>query len=247
MLWEGLLDLGDKPFDLSFPPIRGACPSLTLKVASVIACASDVNGLFDSINNCRIARDTDMGHIQLSEYMRGRGEVHILDDAMNYFELVLDQCPVDHLDHAAALTNLAWACLQGYIHKDLRGIYIATSLLWDALALRLQGHPDRPVSLYYLIEALIWHYSYHATTIDIFKSAQLFHELLLLCSEDTYLHSIATGKNGVDYVIRTCNNLPIDGSNEGIYLRRIVLGLCPLANQHNPSLNKFTKAVKAHF
>ncbi|KAG2106768.1 uncharacterized protein F5147DRAFT_578678 [Suillus discolor] len=97
--------------------------------------------------------------------MRGRGGVHILDDAMNYFELVLDQCPVDHPDHAAALTNLAWARLQGYIRKDLQGIYITTTLLCDALALRPRGHPDRPASLYYLAEALIWRYSYHSITL----------------------------------------------------------------------------------
>ncbi|KAG1888228.1 CHAT domain-containing protein [Suillus subluteus] len=246
--WEGLLDRGDEPFDLSFPPIRGVCPSLTLKVTSVIACANDGSRLFDSIDDCRIARDTDVGHIRLSEYIRRRGEVHILDDAMNRFELVLDQCPVDHPDHAAALTNLAWARLQGYIHKDLRGIYIATSLLCDALALRPRGHPDRPVSLYYLTEALIWRYSYHATTVDIFKSAQLCYELLPLCSEGTYLHDIVIGKNGVDYVIRACNNLPIDASDEGIYLRQLMLELCPLGNQHNPSaLDKLANTVKARF
>ncbi|KAG2134129.1 CHAT domain-containing protein [Suillus clintonianus] len=248
MSLDGLLDHGDEPFDLSFPPIRGVCPSLTLKAAPVQACANDDSAMFDSVDDCRIARDTDAGHTRLSEYMRGRSEVHILDDAMNHFELVLDQCPVDHPDHAAALTNLAWARLQGYIHKDLRGIYIATSLFRDALALRPQGHPDRPISLYHLIEALIWRYSYHATTVDIYKSAHLCHELLPLCSDDAYLRSIAIGKNGVDYVIRACNNLPTDASDEGIRLRLIVLELCPFGNQHNPTaLDKLAKALKARF
>ncbi|KAG1802119.1 CHAT domain-containing protein [Suillus plorans] len=254
MSWEGLLDRGDEPFeslvvaDISFPPIRGVCPSLTLKVASGITCANDGSVPFDSIDDCRIARDTDVGHIRLCDYMRGRGGVQILDDAMNHFELVLDQCPVDHPDHAAALTNLAWARLQGYIRKDLQGIYITTTLLCDALALRPRGHPDRPVSLYHLAEALIWRYSYHSITVDIFKAAQLCHELLSLCSEDTYLRSIAIGKNGVDYVVRACNNLPIDASDEDIYLRRIVLKLCPPGNQHNPSaIDKLAKAVKARF
>lgn len=246
--WEGLLHRGDEPFELSFPPIRSVSPSLTLKITYVTACANDGSRLFESVDDCRIARDTDVGHIRLSEYIGGRGGVHILDDAMNYFELALDQCPVDHPDHAAALTNLAWARLQGYIRKDLRGIYIATSLLRDALALRPRGHPDRPVSLYYLIEALIWSYSYHATTVDIFKSAQLCYELLPLCSEDTYFRNMVIGKNGADYVIRACNNLPIDESDEGIYLRRLVLELCPLGNQHKPSaLDKFAKTVKARF
>ncbi|KAG2366420.1 CHAT domain-containing protein [Suillus spraguei] len=248
MSWERLLNRGAKPFDLSFSPIRGVCPSLTLKVASAITCANDASELSDSIDDCRIARDTDTGHMRLSEYMRCRSEVRILDDAMNYFESVLDQCPVDHPDHAAALTNLAWARLQGYIHKDLRGIYIATSLLCDALTLRPRGHPDRPVSLYYLTEALIWRYSYHATTVDIFKSAQLCYELLPLCSEDTYLRNMVIGKNVVDYVMRACNSLPIDTSDEGIYLRRLILELCRLGNQINTSaLEKLAKTVKTRF
>ncbi|KAG2159229.1 CHAT domain-containing protein [Suillus bovinus] len=248
MSWEGLLDRGNEPFDLSFPPIRGVCPSLAVRVASIISRPNDGSVLFDSIDDCKIARDTDVGHMRLCDYMRGRGGVHILDDAMNYFELVLDQCPVDHPDHAAALTNLAWARLQGYIRKDLQGIYITTTLLCDALALRPRDHPDRPLSLYYLAEALIWRFSYHAISVDIFKAAQLCHELLSLCSEGTHLRSIAVGKNGVDYVVRACNSLPTDASDEDIHLRRIVLTLCPPGNQHNSSaIDKLAKAVKARF
>ncbi|KAG1763789.1 CHAT domain-containing protein [Suillus occidentalis] len=218
--WEGLLNRGDEPF------VDYLTPSMT----------------------AGLTERQMLAMRRLSDYMRGRGEVHILHDAMNYFESVLDQCPVDHPDHAAALTNLACARLQGYIRKDLRGSYIATSLLCDALALRPRGHPDRPISLYHLIEAMIWRYSYHATTADIYKSAQFCYELLPLCFEDSYLRNIVTGKNGVDYVIRACNNLPIDTSDEGIYLRRLVLELCPPGNQHNTSaLDKLAKTVKARF
>jgi hypothetical protein len=45
-----------------------------------------------------------------------------LNDASQHFQSVLDCCPVNHPDHAAALTNLTWACLQGYIQNDLQDI-----------------------------------------------------------------------------------------------------------------------------
>lgn len=42
-LWDELLNHGDEFFVLSFPPVRGVHPSLTLKVAIVHACASLLN------------------------------------------------------------------------------------------------------------------------------------------------------------------------------------------------------------
>jgi hypothetical protein len=42
--------------------------------------------------------------------------------------LVLDQCPASHPDYAAALTNLAWARLQGYIRNYLQDIDTTISL-----------------------------------------------------------------------------------------------------------------------
>ncbi|KAG2033447.1 hypothetical protein BDR03DRAFT_688706 [Suillus americanus] len=61
-------------------------------------------------------------------------------------------------DCAGTLTNLAWACLRGYIQKDLQDIESITSLFREALALRPQGHPDHTLSIYHLIDALIWRY-----------------------------------------------------------------------------------------
>jgi hypothetical protein len=137
-----------------------------------------------------------------------------LNAAVEHFQLVLDQCPVSHPDHTAALTNLAWARLMGYVQNDLQDIDATISLFRDALALRPQRHPDHPLSLYNLTEALTWCHSKKSTAADIRESAQLYHELLPLCPEGTYLRSIAAGKNGVDYVIVGCNNLPRDASDE---------------------------------
>jgi hypothetical protein len=42
------------------------------------------------------------------------GNVSHLNAAVEYFQLVLDQCPVSHPDHATALTNLAiFGCSRG--------------------------------------------------------------------------------------------------------------------------------------
>ncbi|KAG2143666.1 hypothetical protein DEU56DRAFT_245200 [Suillus clintonianus] len=45
--WDDLLDHGDEPFELSFPPIRGVTPSLTLKAAVVHTCDNQDSVLFD--------------------------------------------------------------------------------------------------------------------------------------------------------------------------------------------------------
>ncbi|KAG1893578.1 uncharacterized protein F5891DRAFT_1258641 [Suillus fuscotomentosus] len=87
-----------------------------------------------------------------------------------------------------------------------------------------------------------------STDVDICEAVQLYHELLPLCPEGTYLRSIAVGENGVDYVIGGCNNLPIDGSDEDMHLRRVVLQLCPLGHRLRPRiLDELARAVKARF
>ncbi|KAG1823767.1 CHAT domain-containing protein [Suillus subaureus] len=228
--WDELLDYGDEPFDLSFPPIRDVCPSLTLK-AVVSPVYSD------------IARDTDAGHARFAEYATS-GTVSHLNDAVQHFQLVLDQCPVGHPDHAAALTNLAYARLDGYIENHHQDIGTTTSLFRKTLALRPQGHPDHASSLYNLVRALIWRYSKESTTIYVEESAQLCCKLLTLCPEGTYLRSIGIDSL-VDYAMK---NLPIDTSDEGIHLRRNMLELCLMGQQHRPNaLDKLSWALFLRF
>ncbi|KAG1778827.1 CHAT domain-containing protein [Suillus placidus] len=170
-----------------------------------------------------------------------------LNTAVEHFQLVLDQCPVSHPDHAAALTNIAWARLQGYIRNDLQDIDGITSLFREALALRPQRHPDHPISLHNLAIALSWRHDKKSTAADICEAAQLHHELLPLCPEGTYLRSIVEGP-GVDFVIGRCNNLPIDASEEGICLRRVVLELCPQGHQSRLSaFDKLSSALISRF
>ncbi|KAG1862744.1 CHAT domain-containing protein [Suillus subalutaceus] len=236
--WDALLDHGNEPFDITFPSVRGVHPSLTLKATVLRNCDNQDSVLFDSIVECQIAQNTDAGHERFATYVTSKTVSH-LNDAVKHFQLVLDQ---------SALTNLAWARLEGYIRKDFQDIDSIISLFREALALRPQGHPDHPLSIYHLLKALIWRYSKERTAVYIQECAQLSCKLLPSCPEGTYLRSIAAGANGVDYVIRACNNLPIDVSDEGIHLCRVVLELCPLGNKHRPkALNKLAQAVEARF
>jgi CHAT domain-containing protein len=84
--------------------------------------------------------------------------------------------------------------------------------------------------------------------VYIHESVQLYCKLLPLCPEGTYLRSIAAGKDGVDNLIRACNNLPTDASDEVIHFRRIVLQLCPAGHQYRPdALNMLSSALRSRF
>jgi tetratricopeptide (TPR) repeat protein len=195
-----------------------------------------------------IARETDAGHELFATYVTSKTVSH-LNDAVQHFQLVLDQCPVGHSDRAGALTNLAWARLEGYTQNDLQDIDSVTSLFREALALRPQGHPDHPLYLYHLTSALNWCYAKeNFIAAYMHESAQLYCKLLPLCPEGTYLHSITAGADGVDYVIRECNNLPKDASDEGIHIRQVILELCPLGNERRPkALYKLGWAFRSRF
>ncbi|KAG1845010.1 CHAT domain-containing protein, partial [Suillus subluteus] len=67
-----------------------------------------------------------------------------------------------------------------------------TSLFHEALALRSQGQPDHPSSLYHLTESLTWRYIRERIAVHIQEFAQLYCKLLPLCPEGTYLRSIAS-------------------------------------------------------
>ncbi|KAG1841218.1 hypothetical protein DFJ58DRAFT_845063 [Suillus subalutaceus] len=87
-----------------------------------------------------------------------------------------------------------------------------------------------------------------STAADIREAAKLYHELLPLCPEGTCLRSVAAGANGADYVINGCNNLPIDASDEGIHLRRVILELCLLGHQQRPrALDKLAWVLQSRF
>ncbi|KAG1749483.1 CHAT domain-containing protein [Suillus lakei] len=233
MSWDELLDRGNEPFELYFSSVHGNRPSLTLRATLLHPCDNpDDDAPFQFISKCEIARDTDAGHARFATYMTSDTDSH-LNDAVEHFQLVLDQCPVGHLDRATALTNLACARLEGYLHDRFQDIDTTISLFRDALELRREVyHHDHLLSLYYLAQALVRRYSKKNTAADICEAAQHYCELLRLCPGNTYLRGIA--KIDFNHVIRQCNSLPIIASDEDIALRQIVLGLCPLDCPHRP-------------
>ncbi|KIK32515.1 hypothetical protein CY34DRAFT_101346 [Suillus luteus UH-Slu-Lm8-n1] len=196
-----------------------------------------------------MTRHTDAGHAQIAKYVASKTVSH-LNAAVEHFELVLDQCPASHPDHTAALTNLAWARLEGYIRKDLQDIDTTISLFRDALASRPQHHPDRFFSIYNLSRALIWRHRKKSTAADIREAAQLYHELLPLCPEGTYLRSIAAGaalhklSRALESWFTQSSN--IDDLDEFIQFRREAVSLCPEGHTDRVSyLNNL--AVSLHF
>ncbi|KAG0699096.1 CHAT domain-containing protein [Suillus ampliporus] len=235
--WDDLLDHGDEPFDLSFPPVYGVHPSLTLKVASVHACGNEDSELFDSIVDCELARRTDAGHTRFAEYVASKTVSH-LNDVVEHFQSVLEQCPVDHPDRGAALTNLAWSRLQGYIYKDLQDIDSTTCLFRDALALRPHGHPDHTLSVYHLTEALSWRYAYQYTTADICECIQLRRIVLELCPPGHRHRPRALDELSRSLNTRFSEQARIDDIDESIQLRREAVSLCPEGHpDHGTYLN----------
>ncbi|KAG2122309.1 hypothetical protein BD769DRAFT_1670939 [Suillus cothurnatus] len=55
MPWDELLNHEDEPFGLSFSPMCGVQPSITLKAAIVHACDNQNGTLFDSLVDYEIA------------------------------------------------------------------------------------------------------------------------------------------------------------------------------------------------
>ncbi|KAG1886016.1 hypothetical protein F4604DRAFT_1951437 [Suillus subluteus] len=230
-----LLDHGDETFDISFPPIYNVHPSLTLNAAIVQTCDNQNGALSDSLVDCEIVRHTNAGHARFAEYMTSKTVSH-LNDAVEHFQLVLNRCPNDGPDHAMALTNLAYAHLQGYICNDLQGIDFTTSLFREVLALCLQGHPDHPLALYNLIRALIWRNNKEPTAVYIHEFTELCCKLLPLCSKGTYFRRIGTRLMKASTFDETCSNSAIsrftqrgniDDLDESIQFRREAVSLCP--------------------
>ncbi|KAG2346354.1 hypothetical protein BDR05DRAFT_997357 [Suillus weaverae] len=121
--WDDLLNHGDEPFVLSFPPVRGVDPSLTLKVDVVHAYDDHDGVLFDTAR-------------LLEAQMRA---------THNLPRIIFGG--FDHPDYAAALTNLTLARFKRYIENRLQDIGPTTSIFRKALTSRPQGHPDHVLSL----------------------------------------------------------------------------------------------------
>ncbi|KAG2092413.1 hypothetical protein BD769DRAFT_1395464 [Suillus cothurnatus] len=243
MSWDELLDHGDEPFDVSFPPVRNVCPSLTLRAAAVHACDDQDNTLSDSLVDSDITRDTDPGHARLARYMRSR-MVFLLNDAVQHFQSVLDQYNL-----GGALVTRFKKC------GDIDDITRAISLRREALTLCPPGHPRRDTILNNLAYALKTRYDELYVSedlneaIDRYRESHLSTQLdhpechvtlynlsVVLCSR--FMH---TRKNGdIEEAIQLCQealaslpSLHPDRSVVYAWLQRTYLSRYCI--QHNPT------------
>ncbi|KAG1851038.1 hypothetical protein DFJ58DRAFT_661804, partial [Suillus subalutaceus] len=130
--------------------------------------------------------------------------------------------PVDHPDHAAALTNLTHVHLQGYIQNHLQDIDTTATLFCEALALRPQGHPDRTSSIYHLIIALNWRYRQDLPINASDEGIHLQRNAPELCPVGQLLRPKALGKLAYALRSRSTQRGNIDDIDESIqiHLRR---------------------------
>ncbi|KAG2131924.1 CHAT domain-containing protein [Suillus cothurnatus] len=176
-----------------------------------------------------------------------RKRVSHLNAAVQHFQLVLDQCPVSHPDRATALTNLAWARLQGFIRNDLEDIDVTTSLFRDALALRPEHHLDYSSSLFNLTEALTWRYSKKGTTADIREAAHLYL-VVEICPLGHQLRHDALYwlAEVVEARFKQCGS--IDDIDEAIQLHREAVSLCPEGHaDYDTYLNNLALSLVSRF
>ncbi|KAG1741437.1 uncharacterized protein EDB91DRAFT_329093 [Suillus paluster] len=155
-----------------------------------------------------------------------------LDYAIRAFQAVLEKCPHGSPEHAAALSNLAYAILCGCTKNIPTDIDHAISLFRSALEFCPREHPDHPLYIFNLCRALQKRYIMDQKDHAVLHEAvELYHSLLPLCAEGSYIYRVALENTGVLYVIEQCNTLPRDPSNESVSLRRTVLELCPPQHQ----------------
>ncbi|KAG2142395.1 CHAT domain-containing protein [Suillus clintonianus] len=162
--------------------------------------------------------------------MTRKGVSH-LNNAVKHFQLILACCPVGHPDHAAALTNLAWARLEGYIRQHHQHINNVSSLFREALALRPQGHPDHALSLYSSNEGI-----------------HLRRNVLELCPPGHQYRPGALDNLARAVWVRFDQHGSIDDLEESIQLRREAVSLCPEEHSSRGTyLNNLAFSLKSRF
>jgi hypothetical protein len=181
---------------------------------------------------------TDAAHEAYALYRKSNCS-NDLESARQGFQAVIDQCPIGHPSRAAAFSNLAHVILHAFTKDTRIDIEHVISLLRSALALNPLGHPDHPVSILDLCMALKMCHSHRKSCADLREVVELYHSLLPLCVEGSYLQL---------RVIEECNALPGDTSDESIMLRRTVLKHCrPQHPYRAHTLNRLAEVLYTSF
>ncbi|KAG1753620.1 uncharacterized protein EDB91DRAFT_1077355 [Suillus paluster] len=232
--------------NLSFPAVFGVHPSLTLKAAVIHPRKNKDGTVFDFIVDYRITRHTDAGHTTFAAYIKSK-RVFDLNDAVQHFQLVLEQCPVGHPDCATALTNLVCgAYLRSITVGGIRVDYVigaCNKLLKDAsdegihfrrivLELCPLGNQHRPRALDKLSQSLSIRFRRSGSIDDIDESIQLGREVVSLCpggysDRGIYLNNLAFSLS----YYRFSHQGKSDDLDEAISLYEEVLCLRPVGHK----------------
>ncbi|KAG1764549.1 hypothetical protein EDD22DRAFT_951634 [Suillus occidentalis] len=120
-----------------------------------------------------------------------------LNHSIDVFQSVLEQCPVNHPDRAAALSNLAHAVLCGNTKNIRTDIDHAISLFRSALDLRPLEHPDHLLSNLDLCQALRNRHLHQKGHTDLREAMDISLYVLPLCVEGSYLRRVALDTNSI--------------------------------------------------
>ena len=165
----------------------------------------------DAAGRCptEVTEPTNEGHEALRRYCADHSAKY-LEDSVSNFDNALSKCPDKHSCRAAALFNLATAEFIGYrSYGTLQHFEKSTDHYQKALELRRDDHQDRPMTLLYLAQVLLYHSGRTGhDTIHIDELSKLLHELKTICPEGTH------GRRAADLVFQMHELLGLRGSND---------------------------------
>ena len=184
-----------------------------------------------------VAEATDDGHNALLRYHKNH-RVAELKTSVEHFTLALDLLPSDHECRAIALFNLATAIfINCQVDGTISDLDVAIASYREALALHTATLPDRPGTLLYLAQALLYRHGRLQCELSVADKIEgVVAEGNQIRHKGSYEHRAA------DLVVQMLKRYPsrykqlgaIQDLDESINLGREVLDLHPQGHHDQP-------------
>ena len=176
-----------------------------------------------------LAQQTDLGHDALLCYHNDPTQ-ESLDVSIQHFERAQKICPPDHPCRFAVMRNLAMAYLLDYqINSTYGNLDKTISLHREALDWCSFGHSDRPATLVYLAQALVYRYDKQGCDESVGSEIKkLVAEVRNVCSVDSHEYRAA------GLVLQTCTRCRVENNINSADLDELISEL-DLAAQAPPS------------
>ncbi|KAG1764772.1 hypothetical protein EV702DRAFT_1204864 [Suillus placidus] len=236
---DELLDHGNEPFKLSFPPVRGVRPSLTLKAAVVHACDNQDGALLDVLVDSEIARDTDAGHARFATYVTPlsvgseplsgyiQEDLQDIDTITFLFREALALRPQSHPDRALSLYRLILSLNWCYDRTDTAGcIHESAQLCCNLLPLCPEGTYLRSMGVDSEVDYMIAECNNLPTDASN-EGIHLRRNMLALSPLGHQRRPRALNELAQAFEARFDQHGSIDDLEESIQLRREAVSLCP--------------------